>query len=81
MEKTSEGWDRDVWERMQNKLATLTLNELRTIAKRGGINFVKGGRRKATKQDYILILDELGEPLLRKEVDKLKKLRRNKKGE
>lgn len=69
MSKTIEGWQVEDWDKMQKALQSLSLEELRTIAKNGNINFIDDS--KANKQDYILILDELGPSRLNKEYNSI----------
>ena len=68
MNKTIEGWNEKEWEEFKVKLEQLTLSQLKQIAKIGGIDFVEG--TKATKEDYILILDEIGKERLTEEYEK-----------
>lgn len=75
MKKTIEDWDSEEWKIMKEKLASLSLEDLKILCKKVGVNFqnndfVDKGHISA-KEQLILVLDEVDKGVLESEYNKI----------
>lgn len=57
-EEIRKMWSEEEWEEMRKKLELLSLEELRELTTRVGIQFTIGNENIQNKQEFILVLDE-----------------------
>lgn len=57
-EEIRKMWSEEEWEEMRKKLELLSLEELRELTTRVGIQFTIGNENIQDKQEFILVLDE-----------------------
>lgn len=64
-------WEPGEWEELEKKLRMLSLEQLKTLTDRVGINFTIGNDKITDKEEFILVLDEADKDELYKEYERL----------
>lgn len=70
-EKVKRQWPKEEWFKMMDKLEILSLEELRDLTTKVGINFTIGNENIENKQEFILVLDEAEKDELIEEYNKI----------